>query len=158
MSPEPDDDEILRRAGVKPSDGKPASVWIAQLLCAFGGMGTIYFALSLASLPTKLAMGMLGLLYIALLWGAEKRQNWSRWVIALLFAMGAVSTLLQALNDPTGELDRGPARLEIKPEERSGAAAGRAAAIVLIFLLAGRLAFGAPAKRYFARSAEAKDP
>jgi hypothetical protein len=156
MSEEPSDDEILRRARVTPTNKKPASVWIAQFLCAFGGVGTLYFTIYIESVPTKIVMGLLGLLYLGLLYGAEKRQNWSRWVIAALFAMGAVSTLLQALQDPTGQSHRVPGQLEIKPEEQSGAAAGRAAAIVLIFLLAGRLAFGDPAKRYFGRASEPK--
>jgi hypothetical protein len=152
MSDDPRDDEILRRAGVTPTDKKPASVWIAQLLCGFGGVGTLYLTLYTPSVSSKIILGVLGLMYLGLLYGAEKRQSWSRWVIAILFALGAVSTLVQALNDPTGESQRGPTQIEIKPEERSGAAAGRAAAIVLIFLLAGRLAFGAPAKRYFERA------
>ena len=151
MSNDPNDDELLRSAGVKRTapDKKPASVWIAQLLCGFGGVGTLYFALQANSVATKVAMGVMGVLYLGLLYGAERRQSWSRWVMAALFAMGAVSTLLQSLADPSGELSRGPGHIEIKPEERSGAAAGRAAAIVLIFVLAGRLAFGGPAKRYF---------
>jgi hypothetical protein len=156
MSDDPSDEELMRRAGVKPTNKKPASVWIAQLLCGFGGVGTLYFAVYIESLSAKIVMGLLGLLYLGLLYGAEKRQGWSRWVMAVLFAMGAASTLLQARQDPTGESHRGPGQIEIKPEERSGAAAGRAAAIVLIFVLAGRLAFGAPAKRYFESSSTPK--
>jgi hypothetical protein len=157
MSDDRGDDDLVRRAVVPPNK-KPAAVWIAQLLCAFGGAGTLYLTIYADSISTKVVMGLLGLLYLGLLFGAEKRQGWSRWVMAALFAMGAVSTLLQALNDPSGQSYQGPGHIEIKPEERSGAAAGRAAAIVLICVLAGRLAFGGPAKRYFDAAPTPKPP
>lgn len=94
-------------------------------------------------------MGLLGVLYLALLWGTEKRKSWSRWFLAIFLALGAVTSLIQARLDPTGERNPALGGVEIKPEERSGVAAGQAATIVLILLLAGRLAFGAPSKRYF---------
>jgi hypothetical protein len=150
MSEAPIDEE--RPAKPKPVDKKPLAVWIAQVLCAFGSAGALYFALFASGAASKLAMGLLALLYLALLYGTEKRKAWSRWLLAAFLALGAVSTLLQALRDPTGARNPNLAKLEIKPEEQSGVAAGQAATIVLIFLLAGRLAFGAPSKRYFGGS------
>lgn len=141
-----------RRAGPQPADRKPLSVWIAQVLCAFGSAGALYFTLLSSGVASKVSLGLLGLLYLGLLYGTEKRQAWSRWFLAVFLALGAISTLAQALHDPTGALSAGPGKLEIAPEERSGAAAGQAATIVLIFLLAWRLAFGDAAKRYFSRS------
>jgi hypothetical protein len=158
MSEDPNDEGLLRRADVRPADKKPTSVWIAQTLCAFGCAGALYFALLAGDRVTKVSMGLLGLLYIALLYGTEKRKAWSRWFLAVFMAAGAVSTFVQALNDPSGALNDGRGRgpIVIEPGDRRGVAAGQAATIVLIFLLAGRLAFGAPAKRYFGRSDEAK--
>ena len=42
-----------------------------------------------------------------------------------------------------------PMQLEIRPDERTGAAIGGMFLCALVVLLAGRVAFGAPARAYF---------
>ncbi len=156
MSDDPSDDELVRPAPAKPSDKKPASVWVAQIMCAFGSAGAAYFALSLGELTAKVSMGMLALLYVGLIYGTEKRHAWSRWFLAAFLALGAVSTFVQARQQSSGELNQALGQPQLGPAQRRGVAAGQAASIVLVMLLAGRLAFGAPAKRYFGAAPSAR--
>lgn len=144
------DRAFLRQIGAVPTDRKPVSVWFAQALCVVFGALTTYFAFRIG-VPSALFLGALGLLYLALVVGVQKRHSWARWTIVAILTLGACGSALQLLKAPVDDTDEHPGQIHIAPNERSGAAVGRMTSIILMLVLGLRLGFGEPARRYFAK-------
>ena len=149
------DRAFLRQIGVVPTNRKPASVWLAQALCLVLGASTTFFAFQILT-PTRVALGLLGLLYFALVVGVQKRHSWARWTTVAILTLGACGSALQSLNAPDEDTVDYPGHLHIRPEERSGAAVGGVTSILLMLVLGLRLGFGEPARRYFAKTHDAE--
>ena len=150
------DRAFLRNIGVVPSNRKPVSVWIAQAACLLFGVSTTFFAWRMEG-GSALALGLLGLLYLALVVGSQKRQAWARWTIVALLALTAGGSALQSLGPSSDDTADYPGRVHVAANERSGAAAGRVTSILLLLVLGLRLGFGDPARRYFAKPSHNPD-
>jgi hypothetical protein len=143
------DRAFLNRIGAIPTNRKPISVWVAQALCLLLGVASVWFAWRIGG-TSSVVLVMLGLFYLSLVVGAQMRHAWARWTIVVSLTFIACGSVFKGLDGDSDAVDQ-PRRLQIAPNERSGAAAGRVTFILLVLVLGWRLALGDPAKRYFAK-------
>jgi hypothetical protein len=123
---------------------KPLSVWVVQGLLALGAafmvlvliVGQEKFASADRSgvgLAANLMVFFTISVQVGLLVGIQLRQQWARWITAGLFVLSLLANVV-ALSGNTGSRF-----------------AGNVVGALLAMAIVARFAFGAPARRYFAR-------
>ena len=131
------------RADKRPT-GKPPSVWLAQ--------GLLAAIVVLAVIRTFVAPGsslLQAALCLVLIYVVQKRVAWARWAVSASFVFLVGRSQLRQWTSGEVALGRGPMQIEVRPEERVGATIGGMFFCTLVIVLAGRVAFGAPARAYF---------
>jgi hypothetical protein len=123
---------------------KPPSVWLAQgLLAAIAILGIIRTFVAPGSSVIQAA------LCLVLIYVTQKRVAWARWVVSASFVLLAARSQIRNWTSEDAALGREPMQLEVRPDERVGATIGGMFFCGLVVVLAGRVAFGAPARAYF---------
>jgi hypothetical protein len=130
---------------------KPPSVWLAQGLLASIAV--------LAVIRTFVAPGssvLQAILCLVLIYVVQKRIAWARWVVSACFVLLAARSQIRHWTSEDAALGREPMQIEVRPDERVGATIGGMFFCALVIVLAGRVAFGPPARAYFRSGAGSK--
>jgi hypothetical protein len=135
-----------------PAD-KPPSVWLAQgLLAAIAVVAVIRTFVAPGSSVLQ------AVLCLVLIYVVQKRVAWVRWVVSASFVLLAVRSQVRHWTSEDAALGREPMQIEVRPEERVGATIGGMFFCGLVIVLAGRVAFGAPARAYFRSGIAGRKP